>query len=444
MNLPDVLSEREKEAAELLLQGKSNKQIAQALGISTRTAEFHISNIYAKLGVSSRAEAIVMLSETHLRESTGGPAGETTGTDTGAKLVEPAADLREATVDDERDPDENDEHQAAPGKKTGVSGRIRRITRNMNKVILTIVVILVLGCGALAFVGVAGLLLFNYSAPSGGVKTGPVTTVVVERPPELMATPTPVTPNQVTPSLVTPTPYQIPVTPGAAPEGSSQIAFQGVQFNLDESLAAGASGQIFAEQAASPDSPYWDVHPTYVRVTLDDYALAGSAQKPVVAVYPAADYRRLSPQAAQTLDALQAYLAQPETETAHLPFLPVVNAGQVFTSNVEIVHFQNGSGVRYLTVYAQYPAPVNNHDLFYTFQGLTADGQYAVSIVLPVNHASLPASPNALSQQEMEAIAQDPAYYSRMADALNSQPGSSFTPSLAKLDGLVQSLSITQ
>ena len=48
------LSNREWEVAKLLLQGKSNKLIASALGISDRTVEFHLKNIYAKFQVSSR------------------------------------------------------------------------------------------------------------------------------------------------------------------------------------------------------------------------------------------------------------------------------------------------------------------------------------------------------------------------------------------------------
>jgi DNA-binding CsgD family transcriptional regulator len=71
MTQPNAFSEREKEVAALLLQGKSNKQIAQELGIATRTVEFHISHVYAKLGISSRAEAIIKLSENYLRESAG-------------------------------------------------------------------------------------------------------------------------------------------------------------------------------------------------------------------------------------------------------------------------------------------------------------------------------------------------------------------------------------
>ncbi len=64
-------SEREKQAIELLLLGKSNKQIALSLEISVRAVEFHLSNIYAKLGVSSRTEAALKLSKTQVRESTG-------------------------------------------------------------------------------------------------------------------------------------------------------------------------------------------------------------------------------------------------------------------------------------------------------------------------------------------------------------------------------------
>jgi DNA-binding CsgD family transcriptional regulator len=63
MNMPHNadLSAREQQVAALLLQGKSNKEIALALGISDRTVEFHLKNIYAKLHVRSRTEAVLSL-----------------------------------------------------------------------------------------------------------------------------------------------------------------------------------------------------------------------------------------------------------------------------------------------------------------------------------------------------------------------------------------------
>src|SRR5829696_9478760 len=57
----DQFSEREKEVVHLLLQGKSNKQIAMGLGISVSTVEYHLKNIYRKLQVNSRTEAVLRL-----------------------------------------------------------------------------------------------------------------------------------------------------------------------------------------------------------------------------------------------------------------------------------------------------------------------------------------------------------------------------------------------
>jgi len=59
-----LLSRREKEVVTLLLQGKSNKQIALSLDVSERTIEFHLKNIYAKLQVNSRVELILKLGKT--------------------------------------------------------------------------------------------------------------------------------------------------------------------------------------------------------------------------------------------------------------------------------------------------------------------------------------------------------------------------------------------
>jgi DNA-binding NarL/FixJ family response regulator len=54
-----TLTRREREILALLTSGLSNKEIAEKLFISVRTAERHVSNIYDKLGVHSRAETII-------------------------------------------------------------------------------------------------------------------------------------------------------------------------------------------------------------------------------------------------------------------------------------------------------------------------------------------------------------------------------------------------
>ena len=55
----DDLTTREKQILELLAQGSLYKEIAAELGIGTETVNTHIRNIYAKLHVRSRTEAVI-------------------------------------------------------------------------------------------------------------------------------------------------------------------------------------------------------------------------------------------------------------------------------------------------------------------------------------------------------------------------------------------------
>jgi DNA-binding NarL/FixJ family response regulator len=54
----DPLTVREQEILEVLLEGKSNREIAAELFISENTVKTHVRNIFAKYGVGSRAELI--------------------------------------------------------------------------------------------------------------------------------------------------------------------------------------------------------------------------------------------------------------------------------------------------------------------------------------------------------------------------------------------------
>lgn len=53
-----VLSDREKQVLEDLIEGHGTKAIAERLFVSTHTVRFHLHNIYVKLHVNSRSEAI--------------------------------------------------------------------------------------------------------------------------------------------------------------------------------------------------------------------------------------------------------------------------------------------------------------------------------------------------------------------------------------------------
>lgn len=60
---PTALSDRERAVLRLVAGGRSNKQIAQALGITERTVKFHVTSILNKLGADNRAQAVALAAE---------------------------------------------------------------------------------------------------------------------------------------------------------------------------------------------------------------------------------------------------------------------------------------------------------------------------------------------------------------------------------------------
>jgi hypothetical protein len=131
----------------------------------------------------------------------------------------------------------------------------------------------------------------------------------------------------------------------------------------------------------------------------------------------------------------------PVTPEYHpLPFLPWLNARQVFCAQPARLQFTGGSGVRYLTFYAQDESPALDHWIFYTFQGVTDDGQFYVSALFPVATGVFPTEPPA------NQVFPDPTYWTTLSDQvtqLNVQSTTAFAPSLDLLDALVQSIALT-
>lgn len=65
-SLPDGLTAREAEVLALVAAGRSNREIAGALVISHKTVARHLSNIFVKCGLSTRAAATAYAFEHHL------------------------------------------------------------------------------------------------------------------------------------------------------------------------------------------------------------------------------------------------------------------------------------------------------------------------------------------------------------------------------------------
>ncbi|MCY1426724.1 HTH-type transcriptional regulator MalT [compost metagenome] len=64
-----TLSDRESEVLALLAHAMPNKKIARALGLSPETVKWHLKNIYGKLGVTGRDEAIARMRDLGLDAS---------------------------------------------------------------------------------------------------------------------------------------------------------------------------------------------------------------------------------------------------------------------------------------------------------------------------------------------------------------------------------------
>ena len=62
-------SQREAELARLLSRGQSNRELAVALNMAPDTVKWHLKNIFGKLGVSNRTQAVLRLQEFGLTQS---------------------------------------------------------------------------------------------------------------------------------------------------------------------------------------------------------------------------------------------------------------------------------------------------------------------------------------------------------------------------------------
>ncbi len=225
------------------------------------------------------------------------------------------------------------------------------------------------------------------------------------------------------------------------------ITFEGISFSFDPVIADSAAGEIIPLQDKENYGTLGDTYPTHIQVHFSGYALAQAYHEPTLYVYPVAEYEAINEWVSGTFDDLRSILEnRPDLgdnmEGLFAPFLPMWNAGQFFTVKPAYLDFQNGSGIRYLTMFGQAVHPVDNQRLLYTYQGLTADGSYYVSFVLPVAHPLLPYDA-AASITDWEGFSANwDAYINETKAKLNELPLEQFSPPLHLVDQMVESLAV--
>jgi hypothetical protein len=246
-------------------------------------------------------------------------------------------------------------------------------------------------------------------------------------------------PTPVDEPIEEPTPEPIPTEPPITPN----FAYEGVSFLYGADIAANAWGETIPEYIPA-EVGLERAEPEHILVHFNNYVDPMYYHDARILIYPVDRLIELEESAYWHVSTLQSLVTSRPPEPTDFPFLPIWNAGAMFRSNISYLDFQNGSGIRYLTQYGQALYPVNNTAIFYTFQGITADGRWYISAILPVDHPSLLATGDEVGNDwapYYEETAWD-AYINEEVSMLNSQDPNSFSPSLQALDAMIETLLI--
>ncbi len=109
-------------------------------------------------------------------------------------------------------------------------------------------------------------------------------------------------------------------------------------------------------------------------------------------------------------------------------------------TQLKVVDFQNGQGIRFVARYTQGAIPVINPEIFYSYQGLTDDGAYYVAAFFPVYVSTLP---DEVEVEDWEVFNQSYSQYLQLTiQDLGTMSADEFEPDLSRLDMLIESLEV--
>lgn len=224
----------------------------------------------------------------------------------------------------------------------------------------------------------------------------------------------------------------------------------GVSLVVPECLGSGAEISIEPEQVMEEGNEEYSALPEYRHIKIANYAIEDSSWQPEINIYPVARFNELIPgnRVADDVARLQNTVTSQQLPADGIfPFLPYSEADKIFLAAAGMYDFQNGQGIHYLTQRSQEYIPINNQDIAFTFQGLTEDGKYWVSIIFPINVSILQSSANVQTVPENGIQmpldeSQYPAYYSAVRVNIHSIQAENFTPNSSCIIQLVMSLKV--
>jgi hypothetical protein len=235
-------------------------------------------------------------------------------------------------------------------------------------------------------------------------------------------------------------------TSGAKPlpdqTGAASLTQDGITLFFDPNLILDIAADTIP--AVPEPGPFQEAHPDYVTFSfiLDSGALS------VVRVQ---DYAALSDSAEEEMQRLKEMIAERPSQVQECIPQPALSAfyticsHQQFDANIAYVNFQNGSGVRFVTVYAiQDAVPVSNENLAYVFQGFTDDERYYVAAGFRITHMDLEEFVLEIPQEVYAEPSGDALrqYFDDYEALLNAAEGR-YQPLLSRFDEILSSLRIS-
>ena len=246
--------------------------------------------------------------------------------------------------------------------------------------------------------------------------------------------------------------------PAGAPYDLAWVEFEHViQITLDPSLALWVDTATVPPVPVDPSTLFAESHPATVQFRFLGYLggrlfqLPYPLTEPRLTIYATKDFPGFGDDMPigfpQTLERLRSLLADrpelhtcdalPESSDPILPFLPWLNSSQVFCARPEYVEFNGGQGIRYLTAFSQDLGPTLDTNIFYTFQGLSDDGEIYLSAVFPVRTGVFPTQPDPnFDMARWQEVLQG------QLEQIQAASDDSFEPSLDELDGLVNGFTV--
>ena len=264
---------------------------------------------------------------------------------------------------------------------------------------------------------------------------------------------------QTTPEATPEAPSEpaIETTPVTEYPGATWVEAGGLRFLLPAEVASDVTETPVEAVPFDTDVMISSTYPAHSQIDFVDYLPEDLPEinrnfvfEPVIRVFDTADFAAYESedggfsypgQLGLLLGILEGTIRRsPETQ---LPYLPLVNAAQVFRSREQAVAFNGGRGLVYLTTFAQDVYPAIEGTVQLTFQGITDNGSKYISAVFPLDTSILP---DEIGEDfDFEAFsASYETYLTETRESLEALPDDAFAPQLDALLALIGSIEVAE